>query len=155
MGPACRIRPPELPARTTRASPWTPCPRRTPRPHPPFLPSAPLALLLPHSCTRSTPALASHHRGFGHVTWPSAAVSDLFHGHRQVPTVFVAPVSSASTPATRGTPRFTPSPSLFHCSHSSDLHCAVEGRRRRPEASSLCHSIADCHPPVPLRRCCA
>jgi hypothetical protein len=63
-------------------------------------------------------------------------VLDLFRGHRRVPVVSVASVISALMPATWDTPRFAPSPSVFHCSHSPDLHRAAEGRRRRPEASS-------------------
>jgi hypothetical protein len=62
-------------------------------------------------------------------------VSDLFYDHRRVPTMSVAPMSSASTPTTWDTPRFAPSPSDFHCSCSPDLHRAAEGRRRWPDAS--------------------
>jgi hypothetical protein len=37
-------------------------------------------------------------------------VSDLFRGRHRVPVVSIAPVSSASTPATQDASRFAPSP---------------------------------------------
>jgi hypothetical protein len=52
-------------------------------------------------------------------------------GRRRVP---VTPVSSASTPATRDASWFAPSPSIFPCSRSLDLHRGTEARCRRPKA---------------------
>jgi hypothetical protein len=92
--------------------------------------------LLPHSHTRSTPAPARVRARTRGAPPPSAVVLGRFRGGRRVPTVFVAPVSSASTPATRDTPRFAPSPSISLCSRSPDPHRVDEGRCR-PEAS-LC-----------------
>jgi hypothetical protein len=56
MGPACRIRPSQTAASTTRASLWTPRPRRTPRPRP----SPPRPFLAAQYPTRSPPPSLAH-----------------------------------------------------------------------------------------------
>jgi hypothetical protein len=75
--------------------------------------------LLPHSHTLSTLALASL-RGAREAPPPPTVISGPFHGHRRASAVSVALVSSASTPATRDTPRFTLSSSIPLCSCSLD-----------------------------------
>jgi hypothetical protein len=107
--------------RTICASPWTPRPRRTSRPHPPFLAAQyPNRSPLPSFAHSQHLALASHCARTQGASPPSAVVLDLFRGHRRVPGMSVALVSSSSGPATRDNPRFAPSPSVFHCLHSPE-----------------------------------
>jgi hypothetical protein len=113
-----------------------PTPAFSSYPHPTRSPS-------PLTCALAAPQHSHRARTQG-APPSSAVVSSLFHDHCRVPAVSIAPVSSASTPATRDTPRFTPSPSIFHCSRSQGLHRVAEA----PLPSTQCLLAS----PPPLKR---
>jgi hypothetical protein len=106
--------PPNRP-RMTHASPWNPCPRRTPRPRPsppwPFSSCpAPARPPLPSLAHSQPSALDSHRAHTQGVPPPLVVIYRSFYGHRGVCAVPAASVSSASSSAARDTPRFAPIP---------------------------------------------
>jgi hypothetical protein len=131
VGPACRTRP----SRTAHAhdprvivdSAPTTHAKVTPTPPWPFL-AAQYSIRSPSSLTRSLAHLNTRlaplvhqrsstavHRGIGPVLRPPPGPYHVCYF-----------VSYTSMPATQDTPRFAPSPSIFHCSGSLDLHRAAE-----------------------------
>jgi hypothetical protein len=99
-----------------------------------FLAPAPTHSLPSLSCAPSRSPRSS----LSHRAHTSAAPSwSIVHSMATVELVSsVASVSSASSPATRDTLWFAPSPSISLSSCSPNLHHAAEGCLRRPEASS-------------------
>jgi hypothetical protein len=127
------LSPPNRP-RTTRASSWTPHPRRTLRPCPsPYWPlsscQTPARPPLPSLANSQPSALASHRTRVQGVLPPLDVVSRSFCDLHRALAAFVASVSFALSPATRDTPRFARSVLM------GVLSVQPKPRLRRPEVS--------------------
>jgi hypothetical protein len=113
--------------RTTHASPWTPRPRRTSRPHPsaPQLFSsspAPARPPLPSLAHSQPSALASQHAHAHGVPSPFAVFTRPFRHRRWALAVPVVSVNSALSTVAQDALRFAPSPSASP-SPRSLVHC--------------------------------
>jgi hypothetical protein len=116
---------------TAYASTWNPRPRRTLRPRmsppqPIYNRLAPARPPLP-SFAHSQPIAPTSRRAHAQGARPLFTVSaHLFCSRRRASVVLIAPVSSASSPATQDTPWFALTPSIPLCSRSpGSCHAAV------------------------------
>lgn len=157
--------PPEPPTRTTHASLWTSRPQCTlkSRPPPPCLFSCPVPhslSLLPHSCTRSTPTLAS----LSHSTRPRSAIAvhrDL--GFVPRPPLILRRVRCPGVlrlhANNSGHPSFNPFPLYSSLLALIGLSTVQSCRRRRRPEAPICSrrrsnapgpSLEETHLPRPL-----